>query len=274
MNKNALLRLVLIAWALLTATFASATDLQMVTGPCPVVAIGPHTVFGAQHASWPFTAASLLTKDGKQYVPPGSPSWVRFVDKNGVVQEEHASGFTFHSTDNSTNDRWFGFTYRAIPQEAWETIATVTNGQPIVVSSRALGTNVLATVRYLADGYITTTYPAIADDSASRVRTLDGRFVGLVSKRFDASPNDPAGCTVVIPNLTVLAGTTPVAPAAPPAPVAGTNTAPAPPIPTTPVPVLPIFTQAQLDAAVTTAKATERASVVAQFEALIKQLKQ
>jgi len=235
----------------------------------PVIIISTATAFGVAHASEPFSSIAL-SKDGQPYVSPGSPQWVRYTNSTtGAVVEEHGSNFTRNRHDTLANERWLATPWRQFPPESVDVIDVVTNGQPVTVLSRVLGSAVAARVVAVnyADDYLVLDYPALDGDSASKVITSRGT-VGLISKTIKEQGQPPTGSVCIVPGIDkALAGTRPAPIPTQTPPATGTTTGPAPVVPVTPPPAIPIITP---DQAYRNGLKDGRAQVISEFLDFIK----
>jgi len=272
MKKNALIRLVLIAWALLTATFATAAGIIATMEGHRVAVVSPYLAFAPGHVARVYTTVAL-TKDGQPYLAPGVPTWVRFKDAKNQYREERGSDYNLISTTEPGNDAWYGTPYRAFPAEAVTPIGVVIVGDQVIVDSIHTGARTTNTVVQVQPGqFVVTDFPAQTErdgklgDSGSLVSTVDGRVVGFVSS-MATTPTGAEGSLVVIPDMRSLVGTSPAPVPAPPAPV----TSPTPVATPNPDPV-PVAVTLSVEAAYANGKADGYRDAVNKMRAVVNAL--
>lgn len=196
-----------ILFLLLLASSALAGDITATMSGVRVAIISPAAAFGCNHVVGPYTTIHL-SRDGTNY---GS-GYVRFINKQGVQQEEAASDYNVN-VRSVINDRLTMAPYRAFPKEAVEPVAIPAAGDVVNVAALTKGGAIQKAKVLVVDannGYILTDYPAIPGDSQSRVTTQAGVFVGFVSSA------QQVGSTVIIPGISTVAAAPPPPPAVDP----------------------------------------------------------
>lgn len=205
----------------------------------PVAIISRSMAFGAFHVA---QGKSLeLRKDGEPYVPIGRSAWEKTLDWDGTTEVSDRGGnFRLRPPEKLGRDAAL-FTVvdpgRMFPDEAIEESVAPKLNQSVVIDSKISPTPYQAKVVSIdqANFLIGVDVEFHEGESGAVVHDLQGRFVGFVST--------PGG-GITVPNLGGLAGTTP---------------APRPPQPI-PEPAQPP-TQADLEKAVSDARANERAKM-------------
>jgi hypothetical protein len=173
----------------------------------PVAVLTPNLVFACSHVTWPFSDVISLSKDDQPY--PTETKYLRFTKADGTLVEERQDNFNVKDKIYviQGGDGVFYQTWRNMPVEAIEKVKVVKVGEKVVVESRRTKTDVEATVTKVgvADGTISTDYKAHSGDSGSKVKDVDGNFVGFVSAQIIPSGGVTVeGSVVVVPETGIL----------------------------------------------------------------------